>query len=209
MNEDGHIFGVAAGTKIACANSSISIECLKPGDAIRTADDGLCDKWTLRKLGSAAVSDAPPPVLIRAGAFNATDDLIVTQSQQIMCSGWQVELLFSRKEVLVPASAFLDGINVLLLPNLRIDFFQLTFESPEIYFANGAACSSFEVITIGKRNVSNDVEAAGAGRNAPGKIAEIAPKFVRARPLLSRIDGELLLPARMPNNSGVGPNRTT
>jgi hypothetical protein len=208
MHEDIEFFGVAAGTRIACANSAIAIESLKPGDAIRTVDDGLCDNWALRKLGPTTIFNESSPVLFRTGAFNAKEDLIVTQNQQIMCAGWQVELLFSRKEVLVPASALLDGVNVLLLPNLRIDFYQLVFESPEIYFANGVACSSFGTKTPGKKPSGNDADLAGIGRNMLGKVADITPKFVRARPLLGRMDGELLRPGQIPENVGHGPNRT-
>jgi len=81
---------------------------LKQGDVVRSANGRLVPvlhaiKREVPSLGSFR------PVRLRAPYFGLTQDVIVSRHQRLLVSGAEVEYLFGREEVLIPASALVNG----------------------------------------------------------------------------------------------------
>jgi hypothetical protein len=81
---------------------------LKQGDVVRSANGKLAPilhavKREVPSLGSFR------PVRLRAPYFGLTQDVIVSRHQRLLVSGPEVEYLFGREEVLIPASALVNG----------------------------------------------------------------------------------------------------
>lgn len=81
---------------------------LRQGDVVRSVEGDLVPVL-------AAVSREVPalgsfrPVRLRAPYFGLTQDVVVSQHQRLLVSGPEVEYLFGREEVLIPASALTNG----------------------------------------------------------------------------------------------------
>jgi hypothetical protein len=81
---------------------------LQQGDVVRSATGRL-----VPVLGT--VSRSVPalgsfrPVRLRAPYFGLTQDVVVSRHQRLLVSGPEVEYLFGREEVLIPASALVNG----------------------------------------------------------------------------------------------------
>jgi hypothetical protein len=81
---------------------------LRQGDVVRAADGALVPvlhsaKRKVPSLGSFR------PVRLRAPYFGLTQDIVVSRHQRLLVSGPEVEYLFGREEVLIPASALVNG----------------------------------------------------------------------------------------------------
>lgn len=81
---------------------------LKQGDVVRAASGQLVPilhavKREVPSLGSFR------PVRLRAPYFGLTKDVVVSRNQRLLVSGPEVEYLFGREEVLIPASALVNG----------------------------------------------------------------------------------------------------
>ena len=81
---------------------------LQQGDVVRSADGTLVPvlhavSRTVPALGSFR------PVRLRAPYFGLTQDVVVSRHQRLLVSGPEVEYLFGREEVLIPASALVNG----------------------------------------------------------------------------------------------------
>jgi len=86
---------------------------LRPGDEVLTVDDGPLPvlRVTRRDLPSCGFF---APVLLRAPFFGRMRDLLVSADQLVGLSGTQVEYHFGEDEVLIAASALIDGRSALL-----------------------------------------------------------------------------------------------
>lgn len=81
---------------------------LRQGDVVRSANGKLVPilhavKRAVPSLGSFR------PVRLRAPYFGLTQDVVVSRHQRLLVSGPEVEYLFGREEVLIPASALVNG----------------------------------------------------------------------------------------------------
>ncbi|WP_439522105.1 Hint domain-containing protein [Marivita sp.] len=81
---------------------------LKQGDVVRSANGKLVPVLhmvhrSVPSLGSFR------PVRLRAPYFGLTQDVVVSRHQRLLVSGAEVEYLFGREEVLIPASALVNG----------------------------------------------------------------------------------------------------
>lgn len=81
---------------------------LQQGDVVRAADGKLVPvlhsvKREVPSLGSFR------PVRLRAPYFGLSQDVVVSRHQRLLVSGPEVEYLFGREEVLIPASALVNG----------------------------------------------------------------------------------------------------
>lgn len=132
----------AAGTPIDTARGPRPVECLAPGDLVRTLDRGLQPlRWTGRRTVHARGRFAP--VRIAAGTLGARTDIMVSPQHRLLIAGWQAELLFGEAEVLVPAKALLNGTTVRLAPLDILSYVHLLFDRHEIVFSAGLASESF------------------------------------------------------------------
>ncbi|SHH65795.1 Hint domain-containing protein [Marivita hallyeonensis] len=81
---------------------------LRQGDVVRAASGALVPvlnvvRRTVPSLGSFR------PVRVRAPYFGLTQDVVVSLHQRLLVSGPEVEYLFGRENVLIPASTLVNG----------------------------------------------------------------------------------------------------
>lgn len=81
---------------------------LKQGDVVRAADGKLVPVLHAVSRSVPALGSFRP-VRLRAPYFGLTQDVVVSRHQRLLVSGPEVEYLFGREEVLIPASALVNG----------------------------------------------------------------------------------------------------
>lgn len=81
---------------------------LQQGDVVRSADGQLVPILATVKREVPALGSFRP-VRLRAPYFGLTQDVVVSRHQRLLVSGPEVEYLFGREEVLIPASALTNG----------------------------------------------------------------------------------------------------
>jgi hypothetical protein len=130
------------GTHITLASGQqVPIEALKVGDRVLTRDDGPQQiRWigrnTIRAVGAFA------PVLIRKGALNNENDLVLSPDHRIFVYQRQDHLGAGRAEVLVKVRHLVNGTSVVQLDGGFVEYFQLLFDDHQIIYAEGIAAES-------------------------------------------------------------------
>jgi hypothetical protein len=130
------------GTRITLATGAQRpIEELRPGDRVLTRDAGVQElRWigqsTARAVGRMA------PVLIRAGALNNANDLLVSPDHRLMVYQRQDALGTGVPELLVKARDLVNGDTVQVQDGGFVDYFQLLFDRHHIVYAEGIAAES-------------------------------------------------------------------
>ncbi len=130
------------GTHITLASGEqVPIERLRVGDRVLTRDDGPQPiRWigqnTIRAVGAFA------PVMIRQGAINNENDLILSPDHRIFVYQRQDHLGAGRAEVLVKVRHLVNGTSVVQLDGGFVEYFQLLFDDHQIIYAEGIAAES-------------------------------------------------------------------
>ncbi|KIC10072.1 hypothetical protein RA19_13045 [Leisingera sp. ANG-M1] len=130
------------GTSITLATGEQRpIEEMRAGDRVLTRDDGIQQvRWvgqsTLRAVGDLA------PILIRKGALNNANDLIVSPSHRLMVYQRSDEIGAGAPEILVRARDLVNGDTVVVLDGGFADYFQILFDRHHIIYAEGIAAES-------------------------------------------------------------------
>lgn len=157
----------AAGTLIETAAGARPVETLRPGDLVRTLDNGL---QPVRWAGTRTVPGAGPlaPVRITAGTLGNDADLLVSQQHRILLRGWRAEMHFGQHEVLVAAKHLVNGKTIRLLPCHQITYAHLAFDRHEIIIAAGIHCES---LFLGKMAIN------AMGPQARGELLAIFPEL--------------------------------
>lgn len=141
----------ARGTLIATENGQTAIEDLRPGDMVKTRDNGA---MRLRWIGSCAfggpslASDATSyPIRIKAdalGDLRPVQDLVVSPRFRILSNHPSCAALFGSSETLAPAMDLLDDDTILQVrPPEDLVFYNLMFDSHQIIQANGLDTESY------------------------------------------------------------------
>ena len=129
------------GTMIRTPEGERPVESLRPGDLVETLDHGPQPvRWAGRRLVPATGRFAP--VRIRAGAFGAQRDLIVSQQHRILVTGPRAELMLGVSETLAAAKHLADGESVTVEEGGVVEYVHILFDRHEIVFAEGAATES-------------------------------------------------------------------
>lgn len=81
---------------------------LQQGDVVRAADGELVPVLQAVRRNVPALGSFRP-VRLRAPYFGLAQDVVVSRHQRLLVSGPEVEYLFGREEVLIPASALTNG----------------------------------------------------------------------------------------------------
>lgn len=144
------------------------IEQMRPGDRVLTRDDGIQQvRWvgqsTLRAVGDLA------PILIRKGALNNANDLIVSPAHRLMVYQRSDEIGAGAPEILVRARDLVNGDSVVVLDGGFADYFQILFDRHHIIYAEGIAAESTFLDPVTRPALPEDVFAARAG-NEPGAL---------------------------------------
>ncbi|AHD01298.1 Hint domain-containing protein [Leisingera methylohalidivorans] len=130
------------GTRITLATGAQRlIEDMRAGDRVLTRDDGIQEvRWigqsTLRAVGDLA------PILIRQGALNNANDLIVSPAHRLMVYQRSDEIGAGAPEILVRARDLVNGDTVVVLDGGFADYFQILFDRHHIIYAEGIAAES-------------------------------------------------------------------
>lgn len=132
----------AGGTKVATPRGEIAIENLAVGDLVQTMDNGL---QAIRWIGSSKVKATGElaPIRFRAGALRNAKDLLVSPEHRMLLSGWEAEVLFGQREVLVSAKMLVNGESVTRVEGGNVDYYHMLFDRHEIVFAEGSPSESF------------------------------------------------------------------
>jgi hypothetical protein len=130
------------GTHITMASGEqVPIERLRVGDRVLTRDDGPQPiRWigqnTIRAVGAFA------PVMIRKGALNNENDLVLSPDHRIFVYQRQDHLGAGRAEVLIKVRHLVNGNSVVQLDGGFVEYFQLLFDDHQIIYAEGIAAES-------------------------------------------------------------------
>ena len=148
------------GTHITVASGKqVPIEELRAGDKVLTRDDGPQEvRWVGRKTLRATGDFAP--VVIKEGALNNTNDLIVSPDNRLFIYQRQDKLGTGRAEVLVKARQLINGDTVVQQPGGYVDYYQLLFDEHQIIYAEGIAAETLLVNPRTQTALPSDVEAA-------------------------------------------------
>ena len=141
----------ARGALIATGNGQIAVEDLRPGDMIKTRDNGFQTlRWISRCMIAGQTEDAGTdtlPIRIKAdalGELRPLQDLVVSHRFRMLTNHPSCIPLFGSPEALAPAIDLLDGESVLQFrPSCDLMFFNLMFDGHQIIEANGLETESY------------------------------------------------------------------
>lgn len=130
------------GTRITLSTGAQkAIEELCVGDRVLTRDEGVQPiRWigqtTVRATGEMA------PILIRKGALNNSEDLIVSPDHRLFVYQRNDRIGAGNAELLVKARHLVNGDSVVVQDGGFIDYFQLLFDRHHIIYAEGIAAET-------------------------------------------------------------------
>lgn len=133
--------GIAQGTRVMTMDGSIPVEFLNEGDRIVT-------RAGMRKLKAVEVTeyDKARGCHISAsvlGHDRPDADITVGPATPVYIRDWRAKALYGREQVLVQAGRLADGAYIALDEAPRkMRFFNLVFETREIFYAEGLEVAS-------------------------------------------------------------------
>ena len=131
----------AEDVRIATAMGGVRAGDVWVGDLVQTLDGGPQPvSWVGRRLVPGTGANAP--VLFAPGAIGNHSPLKLSQQHRVLIASPLAELMFGASEVLVPAKALINGVDICLMPCARIAYVHLALESQQILLAEGAHCES-------------------------------------------------------------------
>lgn len=130
------------GTLIETATGLHPIETLRPGDRVRTRDNGF---QTLRWIGmeTADAEAEYAPVCFAAGTLGNEVPLMVSQQHRVLITGWRAQLFGGVDELLVAAKHLVNGNDVTLCPGGSVTYIHILFDRHEIVRAGGVWSESY------------------------------------------------------------------
>lgn len=131
-----------AGTMIATPHGEVAVDQLNPGDLVLTRDDG---PQPVRWIGSRCVEAQGDfaPIRIRAGAFGAARDLLVSPQHRVLVGDPVAELLFGEGEVLVKAKDLVNDRTVTRECGDEVTYVHVMFDQHQVIYSEGIATESF------------------------------------------------------------------
>ncbi|MQQ07418.1 type I secretion protein [Epibacterium sp. SM1979] len=132
----------AKGTCIDTDQGPRAVEDLRPGDLVRTQDNGFQPVvWS----GQSKVpgQGRATPICLEPEFTGGSCDLVLSPQHRVLIQNHAAELLFDSSEVLVPAGALITDPHVTTAPCAQVTYVHLLLPEHEIIFANGVAVESF------------------------------------------------------------------
>lgn len=117
------------------------IEDLAVGDRVLTRDNG---PQQIRWIGQTTTQAVGPlaPILIRKGALNNANDLVVSPDHRLMVYQRTDAIGLGVPEVLVRALDLVNGTTVVVQDGGYVDYFQILFDFHQIIYAEGIAAET-------------------------------------------------------------------
>ncbi|MQQ07522.1 hypothetical protein GFB49_03565 [Epibacterium sp. SM1979] len=159
------------GTHITLASGAQRpIEALQVGDRVLTRDDGPQEiRWigltTLQAVGPMA------PILIRKGALNNANDLLVSPDHRLMVYQRSDAIGTGVPEILVRARDLVNGSTVVVQDGGYVDYYQILFDSHHIIYAEGIAAETLFLTPFTEPALPSEL------------LSQIRPTGVAAQPL--------------------------
>ncbi|TNF17464.1 MAG: Hint domain-containing protein [Rhodobacteraceae bacterium] len=169
------------GTQIETDQGLRPIETLRPGERVRTRDNGF---QVLRWIGmQEAEAEADfAPVVFQTGVLGNPAPLCVSQQHRVLVTGWRAELFAGEDEVLVAAKHLVNGRDVVLRPGGRVTYVHILFDGHEIVRAGGVWSESYfpghaaerrdDGLRAELRALFPDLEATARGMTAARRVAK-------------------------------------
>ncbi len=130
------------GTHITLATGAqCKIEDLKVGDRVLTRDEGPREIRWIGQSTAPAVGNLAP-ILIKKGALNNAQDLIVSPQHRLMVYQRSDSIGLGTPEILVRASDLVNGSTVTVQDGGYVDYFQILFDRHHIIYAEGIAAET-------------------------------------------------------------------
>ncbi len=131
-----------AGSMIRTEKGHVPVERLRPGDLIRTRDDGLQPvRWIGRRRMAAEGRMAP--VRIERNTFGEHGVVMVSPLHRVFLQSVHAELLYGSSEVLVSAKDLIDGQRVRQIEGGKVDYVHLLFDRHQVIWSDGLPSESF------------------------------------------------------------------
>lgn len=129
------------GALIDTPTGRCAIETLRVGDLVETIDTG---PQPIRWIGACEVSAMGElaPVRFAPGALGNDRPLEVSPEHRMLMSGARAEVLFGQTEVLIPAKALVDGVQITRVPRPQVTYMHLLLDAHEIIRVNGACAET-------------------------------------------------------------------
>lgn len=177
----GPMPGLTAHTPIRTQFGDRPVHTLRRGDVVVTDTGQLVPVLqVVRRTVPARGSFRP--IRLRAGYFGLTRDIVVAPHQHLVMRGSDVEYMFGREAVLVPARHLLNNVSALPAkgPEL-VTFYQLLLPGHEVLRASGCALAS---LFIGRLRRKPDALAASllAGFDRAGLPEHAQPAWPVLKP---------------------------
>ncbi len=131
-----------AGSMIRTAWGNIPVERLRPGDLVKTRDDGFQPVRWIGKRRMAA-DGKMAPVRIDRNTFGEHGVVMVSPLHRIFLQNMHAELLFGSCEVLVAARDLIDGRRVRQIEGGQVEYVHLLFDRHQVIWSDGLPSESF------------------------------------------------------------------
>ena len=132
----------ATGTMIRTPHGDRRIEKLSEGDLVLTLDSGPQPiRWIASKTVRA--TGALAPVRFARGVLGNDRDLFVSPQHRMLLSGRHAGSALGRDQVLAPAIALVDDIQVAVAFGGMVTYRHMMFDRHQVVIANGAPSESF------------------------------------------------------------------
>ncbi|MEB8387620.1 Hint domain-containing protein [Rhodobacteraceae bacterium KMM 6894] len=131
-----------AGTMIATPDGPVAVETLRPGDMVKTRDEGA---QPLRWIGQRQVEAVGEfaPIFIAADTFGAHGDLFLSPLHRVLIRDSLAELLFGEREVLVAARDLVNDHSVRRIEGGQVEYVHILFDRHQVVFSEGLPTESF------------------------------------------------------------------
>jgi hypothetical protein len=167
------------GTLIATQRGQVQVQDLRPGDKVKTRDNGLQKiVWVGQsQMSGRALLDAPHlrPVLIREDAFGVglpCRDMMVTPNSRIPVGKERTSLMFFTKQAIVAAKNLVDHSSIQQIDCIGTTYIHLQFKGHQGIRANDLWVENFDIA---------DYSLGAIGNSQRNEIREVFPSYFRAQ----------------------------
>ncbi|UYV36999.1 Hint domain-containing protein [Rhodobacteraceae bacterium D3-12] len=129
-------------TRIATAMGGVRAADIWAGDRLLTLDNGPQQvQWAGRRVVRGHGANAP--VLFAPGTIGNHAPLKLSQQHRVLVRSPLAELMFGASEVLIPAKAMVNGVDICIRSCARVGYVHFALAAHEVLLAEGALARAF------------------------------------------------------------------